>query len=220
MRKWELGSSRSLKTCSWNITHEQLGCTVMTNSGNEIVEYKQIFIGSCCFAERVWDSPTKNKEKVCPRFCVVKVLNSLSHREQNQRMVWVGRHLTEHLIPSLCHVQGQLPLYQVGQSPRQAGLETLTGMRHPQFSWWPVPASHRPHSKEFLRIMWSKSAVWQFKAILPRFITTCPCQESLSDLCAAPFSYWKVIQSLARAFSCSNWTNSNLSACLHNQNSI
>jgi len=38
-------------------------------------------------------------------------------------MVWVGRALKDHLIPTLQHGQGHLLLDQVTQSPIQPGLE-------------------------------------------------------------------------------------------------
>jgi len=44
---------------------------------------------------------------------------------QNHRMVWVGRDLIGHLVPTLCHGQGRLPLHQIAQGPTQPGLEHL-----------------------------------------------------------------------------------------------
>uniref|UniRef100_A0A672UYG3 Tripartite motif containing 65 n=1 Tax=Strigops habroptila TaxID=2489341 RepID=A0A672UYG3_STRHB len=42
---------------------------------------------------------------------------------QNHRMVWVGRDLKAHSVPTPCHGQGHLPLEQVAPSPVQPGLE-------------------------------------------------------------------------------------------------
>lgn len=38
----------------------------------------------------------------------------------NYRMVWVGRSLKDHLIPTPCHGWGCLPLFQIAQSPHPA----------------------------------------------------------------------------------------------------
>ncbi|KAK4821027.1 hypothetical protein QYF61_012113 [Mycteria americana] len=87
----------------------------------------------------------------------------------NHRMVWVGRDLTDHPVPTPCHGQGHLPPDQVAQSPIQPGLEHCQGWGIRSFSGQPVP----------------------FKAITPRPITTCPCKESLSSLLGGPFRYCK-----------------------------
>jgi len=42
-------------------------------------------------------------------------------------MVWVGKDLKDHLVPSPCHGQGPLPPDQVAQSPVQPGLEHCQG---------------------------------------------------------------------------------------------
>ena len=46
---------------------------------------------------------------------------------QNHRMIWVGRDLSDHLVPTPCHRQGHLPLDQVVHSPIQPGLECFQG---------------------------------------------------------------------------------------------
>jgi len=53
---------------------------------------------------------------------------------QNHRMVWVGRDLTYHLVPTPCHGQGHLPLDQVAQSPIQPGLDHCQGGGSHSFS--------------------------------------------------------------------------------------
>ena len=52
-------------------------------------------------------------------------------------MVWAGRDLKDHLVPTPCHKQGHLPLDQVAQSIHS-------------FSGQPVPVFHHPHGEEFL----------------------------------------------------------------------
>jgi len=47
--------------------------------------------------------------------------------EGNHKMVWVGRDLRDHVVPTHCYGQGHLPLDQVAQSPIQPGLEHLQG---------------------------------------------------------------------------------------------
>lgn len=48
----------------------------------------------------------------------------MGHWRQNHRMVWVGNDLKDHLVPTLCHVPGHLPLDQVAQSPVNLSLKT------------------------------------------------------------------------------------------------
>jgi len=43
--------------------------------------------------------------------------------QENHRMVWAGRDLKHHLVPTPCHGQGHLPQDQGAQSPVQPGLE-------------------------------------------------------------------------------------------------
>lgn len=45
----------------------------------------------------------------------------------NYRMVWVGRSLKDHLIPTPCHGWGRLPLFQIAQSPHPARPWTVNG---------------------------------------------------------------------------------------------
>ena len=63
---------------------------------------------------------------------------------QNHRMVWVGRELIDHLVPT------PLPLDRVTQSPIQLGLEHCQGGGFHNFSGQPVPVPHHTHGEEFL----------------------------------------------------------------------
>jgi len=45
----------------------------------------------------------------------------------NHGMVWVGRDLIDHLVPTPCHGQVHLPLDQAAQSPVQPGLGHCQG---------------------------------------------------------------------------------------------
>ena len=65
-------------------------------------------------------------------------------------MVWVGKDLEDHRVPTLCHRQGHLPLDQVAHSPIQPGLEYFQGGGTDNLAGQPVPVSHYPHSEEFL----------------------------------------------------------------------
>jgi len=67
-------------------------------------------------------------------------------------MVWVGRDLKDHLVPTPCPGQGHLPLDQVAQSRIQPGLESFQGGGSHSFFGQPVPVPHHPHS--------SYSAIW------------------------------------------------------------
>jgi len=80
-------------------------------------------------------------------------------------MVWVGRDLTDHLIPPTGHGQGHLPPAQVAQSSIQPGLEHFQGGGSHSFSGQPGPGPHDPQNGEFLSYISSKSPVFQFKAI-------------------------------------------------------
>jgi len=69
------------------------------------------------------------------------------------RMIeWVGLEGTLKIVlfQPPCHDQGHLPLDQVAQNPIQPGLEHFLGGGSHSFSGQPVPASHHPHSEEFL----------------------------------------------------------------------
>jgi len=64
-------------------------------------------------------------------------------------MVWVGRDLIDHLVPTPLHGEGHLPLDQVAQSPVQPGLEPFQAWGIHSFSGRPVPVAHHPQCKEF-----------------------------------------------------------------------
>jgi len=65
-------------------------------------------------------------------------------------MVWVGRDLTDHLVPTPCHRQGHLSVDWSAQSPIQPGLEHFQeGVSH-NFSGQHVPVPHNSHHKEIL----------------------------------------------------------------------
>uniref|UniRef100_A0A672VD10 BHLH domain-containing protein n=1 Tax=Strigops habroptila TaxID=2489341 RepID=A0A672VD10_STRHB len=69
------------------------------------------------------------------------------------RMVWVGRHLKAHPVPTPCHKQGHLPLAQAAPSPCvQPGPEHCQGWGSHSFSGHPVPAPHHPHKGKLLYI--------------------------------------------------------------------
>ena len=65
-------------------------------------------------------------------------------------MVWVGRDLTDHPVPTPCHGQGPLPPAQGAQSPVQPGLEPCQGAGSHSFSGQLGPGPHHSQSEEFL----------------------------------------------------------------------
>jgi len=71
---------------------------------------------------------------------------------QNHRMIWIGRHLIDDLIPTLCHGQGHLPLEQAAQSPIRPGLEHCRGGGIHIISGKSVPVSHHPLAKNLFLI--------------------------------------------------------------------
>ncbi|XP_061317325.1 keratinocyte-associated protein 3 isoform X2 [Pezoporus flaviventris] len=71
-------------------------------------------------------------------------------RIYNHRMVWVGRDLKAHPVPTPCHRQGHLPIDQVAPSPVQPGLEHCQGWGSHSFSGQPVPGPHHPHREKLL----------------------------------------------------------------------
>ena len=60
-------------------------------------------------------------------------------------MVWVGRDLQDHVVPTPCCRQGHLPLDQVAHSPVQSGLECFQGRGIHNHTGQPVPVPHHPH---------------------------------------------------------------------------
>jgi len=79
----------------------------------------------------------------------LKIRKTSKKSRLNHRMVWVGRDLKDHLVPSPCHGQGHLPLAHAAQSSIQPGLEHCQGGGSHSFSRQPVPLPHHPHSEEF-----------------------------------------------------------------------
>lgn len=49
---------------------------------------------------------------------------------QNHRLVWVGGHLKDQLIPTPCRGRGHLPLDQIAPSPTQPGLKSCSAFRN------------------------------------------------------------------------------------------
>jgi len=65
-------------------------------------------------------------------------------------MVWVGKNLKNHPIPTPCGGQGHLPLDQIAQSPIQPGFERLQEGSIPNFDRQAILGPHHSHSEEFL----------------------------------------------------------------------
>jgi len=63
-------------------------------------------------------------------------------------MVWVGRDLEDHLVPTPCHEQGHLPPAHAAQSSIQPGLEHCQGGGSHSFSGQPGPVFHHSHGEE------------------------------------------------------------------------
>ena len=93
-----------------------------------------------CSPEKSCRDRTENAEKTS----CYPLLPFFSHRimeSQNCGMVWVGRDLKDHLVPTPCHGQGHLPPDQVAQSPSKPGLEHFQGGDIHSFSGQPGPVS-------------------------------------------------------------------------------
>lgn len=54
----------------------------------------------------------------------------------------------------------------------------------------PVPVPRHPHREELFPNIYSISTLFQFKAIPPGLITTCPHKKSLSRCSAEPLGKW------------------------------
>jgi len=98
-------------------------------------------------------------------------------RAQNHRMVWVGRDLKDHLIPTPLPWAGTSSTRPGCPKPHPAWPWTLPGRGQPQLSGQPVPVPQHPHDEEFLPYIWTKSPLFQFKAITP-----CPALLALHSL--------------------------------------
>ena len=60
-------------------------------------------------------------------------------------MVWVGRDLNDHLVPTLCREQGHLPLDQVAQIAELIASSSQHGAwHHPEHLWDTLPAPSPP----------------------------------------------------------------------------
>ena len=65
-------------------------------------------------------------------------------------LVWVGRDLKDHLVPTPSHRQGHLPPDQAAACTIQSDLEHCQGQGIHSFSGQPVPVSCHHQIKEFL----------------------------------------------------------------------
>ncbi|KAK4808149.1 hypothetical protein QYF61_000129 [Mycteria americana] len=105
---------------------------------------------------------------------------------KTSKLVWVGRDLKDHRVPPPCHGQGCLPLEQAAQSPIQPGLEHFQGWGIHNFSGNLFQCLTALIVKNFFLISNLNLTFFQFKAITPCPITTCPCQKSLSSFPVGP----------------------------------
>ena len=71
-------------------------------------------------------------------------------------MVWVGRDLKDHLVPTPLPWAGTPSTRPGAQSPIQPGLEHCQGGGSHSFSGQPVPVPQHPHREEFFLCIWSK----------------------------------------------------------------
>ena len=83
-------------------------------------------------------------------------VEELACQKMNHRMVWVGRDLIDHPVPTPCPGQGPLPPDPAASSPVQPSLEHCQGGGSHSFSGQPGPGPHHPQSKEFLFYSQSK----------------------------------------------------------------
>jgi len=65
-------------------------------------------------------------------------------------VLWAGRDLIDHLVPTPLLGQGHLPLDQVAQRAVQPALECVQGGGIHSSSGQPVPGPHHPHGEELL----------------------------------------------------------------------
>ena len=101
------------------------------------------------------------------------------------RMVWVGRGLYDHPVPTPCYRQGHLPLDQVAQSPIQPGLECFQGGGIHNLTGQPVPVSHYPyHKKPFC--LYISFSLKPFPLVL-----SCPYDRSLPSFPVGPLQVLK-----------------------------
>ena len=70
--------------------------------------------------------------------------------------------------------------------PRPAWPGTLPGMGHLQLLWAACASTSPPSQGRVLPCIYTKSPLFQCKAIPPRPITKCPCRKPLSSFLAAP----------------------------------
>ena len=82
--------------------------------------------------------------------------------------------------------QGRQPPHQAAHSSIQPGLECFQGGGIHSLLGQPVPVSHHPHSNALLPNIQSKSTLFQFQAISPRPVATCPHETSLPSFSVAP----------------------------------
>jgi len=72
---------------------------------------------------------------------------------RNHRMVWVGRDLKGHLVPTPLTWAGTSSTRPVSQSSIQPGLEHRQGGGSHSFSGQPVPVPHHSHGEEILQTL-------------------------------------------------------------------
>jgi len=111
-------------------------------------------------------------------------------------MVWVGRDSINHLDPTpppWAGMPSTRPEWLL-KVPSNLALDTSHGRGSHFFSQQPVPVPHRPHSKEFLRYISSKSPLFQLKTSTPCPITPCPHQKSLSSFFVASLGTGRLLE--------------------------
>ena len=97
------------------------------------------------FWEKKRVNRTATTHQNCARDCLGPPTSRAANTSgQNHRMVWVGRDLTDHLVPTPCHEQGHLPPAQGAQSSIQPGLEHF-----------PSPAPPKPGSLTLCTRRWA-----------------------------------------------------------------
>lgn len=104
----------------------------------------------------------------------------------DNRMVWIGKELKDHLVPTPCHGLGHLSLSQVDQSPIQH-----PGMWHPQLFWATTSSASLPSPQRSLNLFY-------LDPITPCPITAVLEEESLSTILTAPPSSTGRLLLLAR----------------------
>lgn len=114
-QKWEAPVFLLFLDCVWQI-HRQFACSFEFNEQFLIMLFEHAYASQ--FGTFLGNSENERLVRMLDLNSLNVGMNLAKRRSQNRGMVWVGRKLKDHLVPTPCGGQGQLPLCQLAPNPK------------------------------------------------------------------------------------------------------